>query len=96
MIHSLNNSDNIGPKSKSAKNKKRTINENHARELLELHTVSPASGYTQEDITQLAYVSTGYLAWLSKSTKDTMPVEFDKDYHQPGKKNGKKRFSKCY
>ena len=86
MIHSLNNSDNIGPKSKSAKNKKRTINENHARELLELHTVSPASGYTQEDITQLAYVMTGWRLGWSKSAKDTMPVEFDKDYHQPGKK----------
>ena len=34
-----------------------TINENHARELLELHTVSPKAGYTQEDVIQLAYTS---------------------------------------
>ena len=47
MIRNLDNSDNEGPKSKDAraewrKRKKRpaTINENHARELLELHTVS--------------------------------------------------------
>ena len=46
MIRNLDNSDNEGPKSKDAKaewrrRKKRpaTINENHARELLELHTV---------------------------------------------------------
>ena len=31
-----------------------TINENHA-ELLELHTISPKAGYTQEDVIQLVY-----------------------------------------
>ena len=48
MILHLDNSENVGPKSEDAradwrKRKKRpaTINENHARELLELHTVSP-------------------------------------------------------
>ena len=93
MIRNLDNSQNVGPKSKSAgeewrrrKKKPATINENHARELLELHTVSPASGYTQEDITQLAYIMTGWrLAW-SKSTDDTKDVEFESDHHQPGKK----------
>ena len=59
MILHLDNSDNAGPKSISAndewrkkENKPATINENHARELLELHTVSPNAGYTQEDIIQ--------------------------------------------
>ena len=37
-----------------------TINENHARELLELHTVSPNSGYTQDNITELALIMTGW------------------------------------
>ena len=80
MIRNLDNSDNEGPKSKDAKaewrrKKKRpaTINENHARELLELHTVSPAAGYTQEDITQLAYIMTGWRLGWSKSTDDTGP-----------------------
>jgi uncharacterized protein (DUF1800 family) len=88
MIDSLDNSQNIGPKSKHGKNNKKssTINENHARELLELHTVSPAAGYTQEDITQLAYIMTGWMNGYSKSTSDTLPVEFNKDRHQPGKK----------
>ena len=31
-----------------------TLNENHARELLELHTISPKAGYTQEDVIQLS------------------------------------------
>jgi len=88
MIDSLDNSQNIGPKSKHGKKNKKssTINENHARELLELHTVSPAAGYTQEDITQLAYIMTGWMNGYSKSTSDTLPVEFNKDRHQPGKK----------
>ena len=88
MIDSLDNSQNIGPKSKHGKKNKKssTINENHARELLELHTVSPAAGYTQEDITQLAYIMTGWMSGYSKSTSDTLPVEFNKDRHQPGKK----------
>ena len=44
------------------KKKKKTLqqlNENHARELIELHTVSPKAGYTQEDVIQLAYIMTG-------------------------------------
>jgi len=88
MISSLDNGENIGPKSKIGKKNKKSssINENHARELLELHTVSPAAGYTQEDIIQLAYIMTGWMNGYSKSTGDTLPVEFNKDRHQPGKK----------
>ena len=48
MIHHLDNSESAGPKSVTAsqdwrRKKKRpaTINENHAREILQLHTVSP-------------------------------------------------------
>ena len=54
MIHHLDNSESAGPKSVTAsedwrrkKKEPATINENHARELLELHTVSPQAGYTQ-------------------------------------------------
>jgi uncharacterized protein (DUF1800 family) len=36
------------------------INENHARELLELHTVSIYGGYKQQDIRELAYAMTGW------------------------------------
>jgi uncharacterized protein (DUF1800 family) len=35
------------------------INENYARELMELHTVGVGSGYTQQDVQQLARVLTG-------------------------------------
>ncbi|SVC87301.1 uncharacterized protein METZ01_LOCUS340155, partial [marine metagenome] len=55
MIHHLDNSESVGPNSNRGFDSRDTINENHARELLELHTVSPRAGYTQEDVIQLAY-----------------------------------------
>jgi len=93
MIHHLDNSRSAGPKSETAKadwrkkkNEPATINENHARELLELHTVSPNSGYTQEDIIQLAYIMTGWQNKHDKKKLETADIWFNKKHHQPGKK----------
>ncbi len=94
MIHHLDNSESAGPKSVTARDEWRrrkkepaTINENHARELLELHTVSPKAGYTQEDVIQLAYIMTGWQHKWSKKNLETGNVWFNSEYHQPGKKN---------
>ncbi len=38
------------------------INENYARELMELHTIGVDGGYTQKDVTELARVLTGWSA----------------------------------
>ncbi|HEY7957826.1 MAG TPA: DUF1800 domain-containing protein [Polyangia bacterium] len=43
----------------NAQNAKGKINENYARELMELHTLGVGSGYTQEDVQQLARILTG-------------------------------------
>jgi len=43
----------------NAQNTAGHINENYARELMELHTLGVGSGYTQEDVQQLALVLTG-------------------------------------
>ena len=93
MIHHLDNSDSVGPKSISAREEWRrrkkepaTINENHARELMELHTVSPKAGYTQEDVIQLAYIMTGWEHRWSKKKLETGNVWFNSEHHQPGKK----------
>jgi len=43
----------------NAQNANGHINENYARELLELHTLGIGSGYTQQDIQELARVLTG-------------------------------------
>ena len=94
MIHHLDNSESAGPKSVTAsedwrrrKKEPATINENHARELLELHTVSPKAGYTQEDVIQLAYIMTGWQHRWSKKNLETGNVWFNSEYHQTGKKN---------
>jgi uncharacterized protein (DUF1800 family) len=43
----------------NAQNANGHINENYARELLELHTLGVGSGYTQQDVQELARVLTG-------------------------------------
>jgi uncharacterized protein (DUF1800 family) len=43
----------------NAQNARDHINENYARELMELHTLGVGSGYTQADVTNLARVLTG-------------------------------------
>lgn len=45
------------------------LNENYARELLELHTVGVHAGYTQDDVTHLASVLTGWMT-AEESTPD--------------------------
>tara|TARA_Y100000590_G_scaffold66607_1_gene72163 strand:+ start:1834 stop:3261 length:1428 start_codon:yes stop_codon:yes gene_type:complete len=91
MIHHLDNEQNIGPNSEKgikrrARRKDASINENHARELLELHTVSPNSGYKQEDIIQLAYIMTGWRPRWGRTRLETGDIHFNSEYHQPGKK----------
>ena len=43
----------------NAQNAKGKVNENYARELMELHTLGVGSGYTQQDVQQLALILTG-------------------------------------
>ena len=50
----------------NASNAKGHINENYARELLELHTMGVGSGYTQADVQAMAHVLTG----VGFSTRD--------------------------
>ena len=91
MIHHLDNEQNIGPKSQEAKwarekGKTKGVNENHARELLELHTVSPDCGYTQEDVIQMAYIMSGWRPKWGKKRLETGDVHFNPDAHEPGTK----------
>ena len=92
MMH-LDNKDNVGPKSISGRSEWRrkerkpaTINENHARELLELHTVSPKAAYTQDDIIELAKIMTGWRSKWTKKKDHGHNVSFDTERHEPGKK----------
>lgn len=68
------------------------LNENLAREMLELHTLGaahaagahgPWGGYTQADVTALAAVLTG---WRGPSYPGANNAGFQADWHQPGRK----------
>lgn len=52
----------------NARNAAGRLNENHARELLELHTLGVDGGYTQTDVQVLARVLTGHSVWLGDET----------------------------
>ena len=86
MIHHLDNSESVGPNSKRGIESRDTINENHARELLELHTVSPEASYTQDDVINLAYIMTGWGHKWNNKVLETGDVWFDQDKHQKGEK----------
>lgn len=59
MLIYLNNENSIGPSTRFAK-KNRGLNENLAREILELHTLGVNGGYQQQDVRELAKGITGW------------------------------------
>ena len=54
MLLYLDNAQSIGPQSMAGRRRDRGLNENLARELLELHTLGVKSGSAQDDVTQTA------------------------------------------
>ncbi|MGJ8547129.1 MAG: DUF1800 domain-containing protein [Sulfitobacter sp.] len=80
MVHYLDQNRSVGPDSKRAIKANGTmgLNENLAREVLELHTLGVNGPYRQEDVQQLAKLLTG----LTYSAQDG--AKFRKDFAQPG------------
>ena len=60
MLFYLDNVRSIGPESIAGRNQHKGLNENLAREILELHTLGVRTGYTQTDVTNFAKVITGW------------------------------------
>ena len=66
MLVYLDNFQSIGPSSRGSRSggrgggQRRGLNENYARELLELHTLGVDGGYTQQDVQELAKILTGW------------------------------------
>jgi uncharacterized protein (DUF1800 family) len=85
MLTYLNNAQSIGPDSQLGKRNGKGLNENHARELMELHTIGVDGGYTQTDVTQFANILTGWS--ISRGQADASPIGsflFRPQTHQPG------------
>ncbi|WP_338049501.1 DUF1800 domain-containing protein [Parashewanella hymeniacidonis] len=85
MLIYLNNDRSFGPNSKVGKRSKKGLNENLAREMMELHTLGVNSGYTQADVIELAKGITGWSVALP--LKDYNVGFYYRDNgHEPGKR----------
>ena len=82
MLMYLDNAQSFGPASKAGLRQNKGLNENLARECLELHTVSPAAGYSQADVTSFARIITGW----SVERRDGAGFKFRPQMHEPGDK----------
>jgi uncharacterized protein (DUF1800 family) len=60
MLVYLDNTLSTAPGSPGARGRQKGLNENFAREVMELHTLGANGGYTQEDVVTLARVLTGW------------------------------------
>ena len=85
MLFYLDNAQSFGPHSKAGQNRKRGLNENLAREILELHTLGVDGGYTQADVTALARILTGWtFAGAKGKLGEPGTFVFFTNAHEPG------------
>ena len=75
----------MGPNSIAGINRTRGLNENLAREILELHTLGVRTGYTQDDVIRFANVLTGW-TFLPAGDNPEHGGEFtfNRRLHEPG------------
>ncbi|MBZ5530033.1 MAG: DUF1800 domain-containing protein [Acidobacteriia bacterium] len=71
------------PRPQQNKNRPSGLNENYAREIMELHTLGVDGGYTQQDVTELAKVLTG---WSIEKPQQGGGFKFNERAHEPGNK----------
>ena len=102
MLRYLDNDNSAGPDSTVVRQRARRaqaadapalgptgLNENLAREVLELHTLGVQGGYSQADVTEFARVLTGWRAPLREAlaaAPGSDAARFQPAWHQPGAK----------
>jgi uncharacterized protein (DUF1800 family) len=84
MLFYLDNAASIGPNSVAGINRSRGLNENLAREILELHTLGVRTGYTQDDVTSFAKVLTGWSFTGAQVPEHGGEFVFAPRLHEPG------------
>jgi uncharacterized protein (DUF1800 family) len=85
MLFYLDNVVSSAPRM-DAKGKARGLNENYARELMELHTLGADGGYTQRDVTELARMLTGWTFDQKRLARTGETFRFDAGRHDAGTK----------
>jgi uncharacterized protein (DUF1800 family) len=85
MLYFLDNQQSIGPDSPANKNGNRGLNENLAREIMELHTLGVGGGYTQADVTSLSRIITGWTVYRDEKRQGPIGTfVFNASAHEPG------------
>jgi uncharacterized protein (DUF1800 family) len=98
MLNYLDASESVGPHSEyvigfdarrhnqQAPKKASGLNENYAREVMELHTIGVNGGYNQKDVTELAKVFTGWTVGKQRGMDVAAEAQYDPSKHEPGDK----------
>jgi len=85
MLFYLDNLGSMGANSIAGINRSRGLNENFAREIMELHTLGVRSGYTQDDVISFANVLTGWtLIPPGNDPERGGEFTFNPRLHEPG------------
>ncbi|MBS0526823.1 MAG: DUF1800 family protein [Proteobacteria bacterium] len=90
MLAFLDNAQSIGPDSRAGARSRRGLNENLAREIMELHTLGVDGGYSQRDVTSLARIITGWTIERDQKGPHGVPLGqpgtfvFNPNAHEPG------------
>jgi uncharacterized protein (DUF1800 family) len=102
MLFYLDNQQSMGPNSQAGRNRSKGLNENLAREILELHTLGVGAGYSQSDVTNFARIITGWtfagrdgrigepgtFAFFANAHEPGSQVLLGRAYTQPGVQQG--------
>ncbi len=84
MLVYLDNAQSIGPNSPVGRRRNRGLNENLAREVLELHSLGVEGGYDQGDVLALAKILTGWS--IARRGAGINGFKFRARAHEPGDK----------
>ena len=85
MLIYLDNQKSFGPNTPIAMRRKLGLNENLAREILELHTVGVEGGYDQKDVEEFARALTGWTVGSPKlRSRKIGETVFEERLHEPG------------
>ncbi len=83
MLLYLDNAGSFGPDSIAGQRRGKGLNENLAREIMELHTLGVRTGYSQTDVTNFAKVITGWSIVPPKQERGG-EFAFNARMHEPG------------
>jgi uncharacterized protein (DUF1800 family) len=83
MLFYLDNWQSVAPDAKVGRGRARGLNENYARELMELHTLGVDGGYTQKDVTEVARCFTG---WTIRDPRRGGGFDYNDRIHDKGEK----------